>query len=278
MRYQAHAWKLITLFSLLFSCSLWADNNPKGYTVNSVAELKQRVTAAGLLTALPKDFPQIRDAKEKKRLFIQLMTPIINAENRRIEEQRRLVQLILPKQARALTDGEADKWLKQLFKLYRVKLKNGYTPDKGEQLLQRINRIPAKLIMAQAAIESGWGTSRFALLGNSLFGQWTWTKGAGITPESRDEGATHSVQAFPSLQASVRSYMVNLNRNRAYQGLRDLRQQKMDAGQHADAHTLAAGLSKYSQRGQHYVDELRSIINSKDFRQLDNLTLRLAQQ
>jgi len=129
--------------------------------------------------------------------------------------------------------------------------------------------------LAQAAIESGWGTSRFALQGNSLFGQWTWVEGNGIAPTERAEGATHSVKAFDSLRASVRDYLLNLNTNKAYEHLRDLRQQLRDQGREPDAHIMAAGLSKYSQRGDHYVDEVRAIINSADLAQIMAL---LAQQ
>ncbi len=115
-------------------------------------------------------------------------------------------------------------------------------------------------MLAQAANESAWGTSRFTRVANNLFGQWTWQAAHGIVPASRPEGERYLVRKFPSLRDSVRDYLYNLNVGHAYEGLRRLRHEMRRRGQPLDAAILAAGLSRYSGRGAAYVEEIRRII------------------
>ncbi len=261
---------------------------PQTVEVASVEELKrlfQRLdytwpprgqVPAVAVRSLPRDFPAIRQVREKKALFLSLLTPIVVHENRRLREQRKLVKLLLS-QPLNFTDDVYGEWLQRLARDYRIDPPaDGAYHRIRDQLLAKLDEIPLKLVLAQAAIESGWGTSRFALEGNSLFGQWTYAKNAGLVPDQRDEGATHSVAAFPSLQASVRSYLNNLNRNRAYRELRQIRARLRQQGRPLDAHALAAGLVRYSQRGDAYVKEVRRIIRSRSLASLDQVTLRLA--
>lgn len=228
-----------------------------------------------LVKELPDDFDQIQDVRAKKQLFIRLMTPIILAENRRIAETRALLELVLSGPIPE-ADSPAGYWLEKIKKRYKVSGKKLSDDHLRRILLNRVDQVPTTLVMAQAAIESGWGTSRFALEGNSLFGQWTWEKGGGLTPEDRDHGASHQVAAFESLRASVRAYMNNLNTHRAYSELRQMREQMRAESHEPDGYTLAAGLHRYSQRGEHYVEELRAIMDSADFRPLRELTLQVA--
>jgi len=144
-------------------------------------------------------------------------------------------------------------------KYYRLKQHDAGIP--WHQLLKRVDTVPMKLVLSQAANESAWGTSRFARQANNLFGQWCFTKGCGIVPSRRNAGATHEVAAFTSPQLSVRSYMHNINTGRVYQDLRNIRAQQRAQGKTATALQLAEGLSKYSERGQAYVKEIKSMIS-----------------
>ncbi|MDX8381543.1 MAG: glucosaminidase domain-containing protein, partial [Ghiorsea sp.] len=136
--------------------------------------------------------------------------------------------------------------------------KDGSTP--WAALLKRVDTVPLELVLSQAANESAWGTSRFARKANNLFGQWCFTKGCGLVPSRRNAGSTHEVAAFKSPQLSVRSYLRNLNTGRVYKDLRTIRAQKRAQGKTATAFELAEGLNKYSERGQAYVKEIRSMI------------------
>ncbi len=213
------------------------------------------------LQRLPPDFATIPSSTDRKHLFLRVLLPIVLAENRRLREQRQLVQLLLDNPP--LAGGRLAKWLAETARNYRVSGDLGEAENRVE-LLKRLDEIPTALVLAQAALESGWGTSRFALEGNSLFGQWTYKKTGGLTPENRDEDATHSVKAFPNLQASVRAYLHNLNIGHAYQDLRETRARLRAAGRPLDPLELAAHLQRYSQRGQAYVREVQRMITSRD--------------
>ncbi len=213
------------------------------------------------LQRLPPDFAAIPSSTDRKHLFLRVLLPIVLAENRRLREQRQLVQLLLDNPP--LAGGRLAKWLAETARNYRVSGDLGEAENRVE-LLKRLDEIPTALVLAQAALESGWGTSRFALEGNSLFGQWTYKKTGGLTPENRDEDATHSVKAFPNLQASVRAYLHNLNIGHAYEDLRDTRARLRAAGRPLDPLELAAHLQRYSQRGQAYVREVQRMITSRD--------------
>lgn len=226
-----------------------------------------------LIQRLPADFPAIEDSQRRKALFIRALLPIALAENRRLQEQRALASLLLEQPWDRL-DPERRQWLRQTARRYRLALGPQIRPAQGRLLLRRLDALPTSLVVAQAAIESGWGTSRFALQGNSLFGQWTYRQGEGMTPKERPEGASHEVRAFGSLRGSVRAYLRNINTGHAYEALRTLRWRLREAGRPLDAHLLAAGLERYSQRGEAYVAELRRMLRSRSFAPLDGVTLR----
>ncbi len=250
------------------------SENLQPFTVASAAELKvffdQRdyrwppggQVPAIALQRLPPDFADIRSSTARKHLFLRTLLPMVLAENRRLREQRQLVLLLLDNPP--LADGRLEKWLAETAREYRIR-GDLRTAENRVELLQRLDEIPTALTLAQAAIESGWGTSRFALEGNSLFGQWTYKKTGGLTPEKRAEDATHSVKAFPNLQASIRAYMHNLNIGHAYEDLRDTRARLRAAGEKPGSLQLAAHLQRYSQRGEDYVREVQRMISSHDF-------------
>jgi len=226
---------------------------------------------AVFLKALPGDFAKIREPKKRKRLFVQLMAPIALLEKQRLEEQRSLALLLAKRQS--LDSPRWSPWLNQIAARYKAEhlIGNGKLQEK---LNLQLDALPLKLILAQAAMESGWGSSRFAHEGNSLFGQWSFN-GQGIIPNGREGNKTHRVSAYPDLQASVRAYLHNINTNRAYKKLRNMRAQMRQNHQPLDPFKLAEGLDRYSQRGQAYVHELQAIMRLPEFEALTSVRLPL---
>jgi len=131
--------------------------------------------------------------------------------------------------------------------------------------LLHLDQIPESMVLAQAALESAWGTSRFVKGGNNYFGQWCYEAGCGMVPSARQQGANHEVRKFDSARESLHAYFRNINSHRAYRSLRKIRAQKRPAGQPLSGLELLAGLRNYSQRGQDYVDELRKVIRFNKF-------------
>ncbi|WP_417655764.1 glucosaminidase domain-containing protein [Pseudidiomarina aestuarii] len=208
------------------------------------------------------DFTSYTDTRDKKQAFFAFLAPLVQAENSRIEVQRdRLLRLHerWKVDSNALKTGELA-WLKQLASLYRVKTDSVALGTQFDLLLRRVDVVPEALVLVQAANESGWGTSRFARDGLNFFGQWCFSEGCGIVPDSRPEGANHEVQKFATVNASVRSYLRNINTHPAYLDLRVLREQKRLEGADIRALDLTPGLLSYSERGEDYIDELNSMI------------------
>ena len=135
-------------------------------------------------------------------------------------------------------------------------------------LRRRVNVIPASLVLAQAANESGWGTSRFARQGNNLFGLWCYTENCGIEPARRQAGAKHQVAAFDNVEAGIKYYFYTINSHPAYRDLRIRRENLIASGQAVTGIELASGLMSYSERGQAYVDEIRAMIRVNQLQQL----------
>ncbi|MFP4129966.1 MAG: glucosaminidase domain-containing protein [Halorhodospira sp.] len=226
------------------------------------AERVAPVTAA----AFPPDLPEL-EVSARKELFFRVLTPIVLAENARVREARRFIQEAAGRRD-ALSEAEQER-LAQLAELYRVDLDSEAAP---ERLLRRVDEIPPAMALAQAANESGWGTSRFTREANNLFGEWTWTQ-EGLIPKQRSAGKTHRVRLFSSLQRSVRSYLYLLNVGGAYESLRSRRAQMREAGEPLEGLALAKGLTAYSERGQAYVEEIRSMIRYNELQRMNGLRL-----
>ncbi|MBL4867147.1 MAG: glucosaminidase domain-containing protein [Pseudomonadales bacterium] len=130
------------------------------------------------------------------------------------------------------------------------------------QLLDRIDAIPQSLALAlaQASIESAWGTSRFATQGNNYFGQWCFTKGCGLIPLRRTKGMTHEVRLFDTPSDSIRGYIANLNSHPAYKELRAIRRENRDWDRYTSGCELTTALRHYSQQRLAYVETLKAII------------------
>ena len=202
---------------------------------------------------------------DQKQSFINLVLPLIVASNDELVQRRNAVKAAFDAKNRAMLE----KWAV----LYRVDPEKLDDAELAKQLLRRVDTIPVALALAQAAIESGWGTSRFALQGNALFGQWAWTESAGIRPlAASNERAV--VRSFGSLLESVRAYMHNLNTHPNYQRFRLARQRLSPQNKTIKAGTLATYLDSYAEIGTAYVDKLRAVMSSNDFDQYARARLR----
>lgn len=211
------------------------------------------------------DFSRYRDSTERKAAFFSFLYPRIVLANSRILIERAYLEAL--SQQETLSDSERQ-WLKDQAQRLRVD-EEPDSPELFERLRKRLDVISPSLVLAQAANESAWGTSRFATRGNNLFGQWCFSKGCGLVPLGRVEGATHEVAKFASPYRSVRAYIQNLNRHPTYQQLREARIRARDNGELAAGTALAAGLIGYSERGEEYVEEIRSMIRYNNLSYFD---------
>ncbi len=201
-------------------------------------------------TQFPRDLDNLQSVQLKKETFIQIVLPLIVAENEKIVDDREKLKTLIGK--KFTTDTEKQ-WLRQ--KLLEYKVKKG---DLNE-LLFRMDMIPVSIALAQAAKESGWGTSRFALEGNAIFGQWTWD-GQGIAPLKRDGDKNHKILKFPILRASVKAYKNNLNTHKSYFKFREKRKQLRDKKKRITGLALTNTLKNYAQTGSEYTKILNQII------------------
>ena len=198
----------------------------------------------------------------KKQLFFRGLAPLILYANELILKDRTRLEKVRSSFQGNSSMLEIDKiWILKLSELYKVKTDEGQiTEAMLNQLWKKVDRIPPSLALGQSAIESGWGTSRFAAKGNAMYGQWAWGKNA-MTPEKKREHlGNYGVAAFESLQESVSAYMLNLNTHNAYADLRSKRAELSKKGEKITGLVLAETLTKYSERGQTYVEELKSMI------------------
>ena len=215
------------------------------------------------LTKLPKDLNSLGSTNKKRDLFIKIILPLVLYENEKITEDRNKLFKILGKNFN--TAGERV-WLKRRFKEYKV------TDQDLTKLKMRMDIIPVSLALAQAANESGWGTSRFALEGNALFGQWTWSK-KGISPENKDPNKSHKVLQFQILKASVKAYKNNLNTHNAYREFREARALLRQENKKIDGLLLTKYLKNYASIGDKYVTILESIIKKNSLTDFDKANL-----
>ena len=215
------------------------------------------------LELLPNEMKMIENTKRRKNLFIQIILPLILEENNRIKLDRKKLFSILN---RSNNSNLEKKWLDKKFKQYGVVNKDVST------LKVRMDIVPVSLAIAQAAKETGWGTSRFALEGNALFGQWTWS-GEGIKPAGADDNTTHKVMRFKILKSSVRAYQRNLNTHPSYKQFRMARAELRDNKKNLNSLILANYLDKYAETGKEYIEILKKIINQNNLTDFDDVKL-----
>jgi len=231
------------------------------YKLDDVRETKLVKPVA--LTLLPAEIKMIESTKKRKEFFIQIVLPLILKENNNIRLDRKTLFNIINKSSNTQLEK---KWLEKKYKQYGV-------ISKDLSILKiRMDEVPVSLAIAQAAKETGWGTSRFAQEGNALFGQWTWS-GEGLKPKEADENKGHKVMKFNVLQASVRAYQRNLNTHPTYENFRLARAHLRDKGKKLDSIILSQFLDNYAETGNQYVEVLQKIIQQNNLQDFDDAKL-----
>lgn len=222
-------------------------------------------SATATSSTLP-DFRAFPAGPERKREFFGFIRPIVTAANAGIRKQRERLQRMTGK---AELNWRDRLWLENVAGGYGVALDDDAgndrpLPDVVAELLLRVDEIPESLALAQAAKESGWGTSRFAREGNNLFGEWCFTTGCGIVPQQRAAGRQHEVERFASPEDSVASYLRNINTHNSYKSFRQARKAQRESRGSLSGLELAQELSRYSERRESYVSEVRALIVSNE--------------
>ena len=214
-------------------------------------------------TQFPKDLDALKSTQLKKETFIKIVLPLVVAENERILADREKLKILSVK--KFTTDPEKQ-WIRQKLLEYKVK--------KGDlkELLVRMDIIPTSIALAQAAKESGWGTSRFALEGNAIFGQWTWS-GQGIAPLERANDKNHKILKFPILRASVKAYKNNLNTHKSYSKFRAKRLNLREKKKIISGLELTETLNNYAQTGSEYTKILNQIIKQNRLTDFEPVSL-----
>jgi len=215
-------------------------------------------------TTLLPDFAAIDQTPERKQQFLDLLRPMVDEKNAKLLKSReRLLKIKGEWDASQSITGVNLRNLEKLREKFHV-TKETYPEDNKaiEILLLRVDTIPPAMVLAQAAIESGWGTSRFAEEAYNLFGQWCYTPGCGIVPSQRATNANHEVKKFASVEESLTAYFKNINTHNAYRPWRQLRAQLRNNPDQFTGHMMVAELGKYSGRGDAYIQELRTVIRS----------------
>ena len=232
------------------------------YDLNEIR--KSKLVKPIKLSLLPEEIRKIESTKEKKKLFLEIILPLVLEENNRIKLDRIKLFRVLNKKSNSNSET---RWLNSKFKQYGVVKKDLST------LKIRMDEIPVSLALAQAAKETGWGTSRFAIEGNALFGQWTFS-GEGIKPAGADSSdGSHKVMKFKVLKASVRAYQRNLNTHNSYREFRKARALMRERDQKLDSLDLADYLDKYAATGVEYTKIIKKIIEQNSLQDFDRVKL-----
>ena len=238
---------------------LFEDTN---YNLKKVKQTKL-VNIGNSLDHLPEEMKMIENTSKRKDLFIQIVLPLIIEENTKIRLDRKKLFVILNKNNNTKEDQD---WLKSKFKQY------GVNSNDLSTLKIRMDEVPVSMALAQAAKETGWGTSRFAQQGNALFGQWTWT-GEGIKPAAAQNDTTHKVAKFKVLKASVKAYLRNLNTHSSYKNFRRERAIQRDNQEKLNSLELVKFLDKYAETGIEYTVILKKIIEQNSLTDFDDVKI-----
>ena len=238
-----------------------------GYHLDNVRSGTAKVPRL-TIAALPSDMAAIALPDKRKAMFLRYMLPLVLEANQRVREQRnRLLALTQDLKSGASIPLESWQWFLDLAKEYQV------GAEQITELVRRVDVTPPSLALAQAAIESGWGTSRFALEGNSAFGQWTTEQYDGLVPHERPNGHTYKIRSFERPIDAVHSYLRNLNTHRAYRAFRSKRATLRDVEGTSDSLKLVGTLGGYAEEGEIYLQLLRRVILVNSLRTLDNAQL-----
>jgi len=251
---------VLTAVYLLRTTEVPSAASRLGYVLSDIRGNKSAVPRV-YFDRLPAELVSLNSARERKSLFIRIMLPLILRVNDDIRADRARLETLYERHKQGVALPDRDRaWLADLAREY------GLAQVDYEELMLRVDRIPPSIALAQAAIESGWGTSRFAQQGNAIFGQWTYD-GSGLVPQGRDAGLTHRIKAFDALWQSVAAYARNLNSHKSYDAFRRIRARR------GNALGLAATLDGYSERGMAYIRDLHSIIRANGLLDFDRTSL-----
>ena len=235
---------------------------------------KQLALPQMFFSQLPSDLKSY-EIKKRKKLFISIMLPLLIRGNDIVNHERKKLKKIIKNLELKLLQTFCVKYKVSIDKCMVNNINTKKDLEKlKDELLTKINTFPLSMMLAQAAIESGWGLSRFAQRGNALFGQWTWNQNQGIKPKDNIT-AKFAVRSFKNLQDSVNSYILNLNTHRAYEKLRKYRKLMMMKDKLFEGKKFAKYLDRYAEIGYDYVLKVISMIESNKFEDFDNLKLKL---
>ncbi|WP_370979034.1 glucosaminidase domain-containing protein [Agaribacterium sp. ZY112] len=259
MRRHASTIRFVCLFYVfVIACAfLWLEDKRRAYDYQAPCSI------LGELPILVKpDFSSIVSSVERKQAFFAYFELLVDYENDQISQQRyHLKQLTEWAKVGITPPVQCMQLLADLRERYRIA--DEASPEQAlTELLLRVDEVPAALAMVQAAIESGWGQSRFAQQANNFFGQWCFKAGCGLVPLQREEGRYHEVAVFTSPRQSLRAYMLNLNSFSAYSEFRLLRAKLRQNNEPLKALSLSTALSKYSERGQDYIEQVQAMIRA----------------
>lgn len=248
--------------SMLPVVALWNQTPPE----TQQQFIAPEVTLTSSEPARPK-FDGLPEGDSRKQAFIDYFLPLVQNENNRISSLRKQLESTqrMVKAGALLTD-EQIRALQAISEEFGFDFKREtfeMDPDQYiSNLLVRVDEVPVALAIAQSAIESGWGTSRFSVQGNNFFGHMCEEDGCGIS--SKALGPNQEALKFKSPRESVYSYIVNLNSNPAYTSLRLLRAELRSQGRTPSGCVLANGLKNYSERGKSYIDQVKSMIRANN--------------
>lgn len=213
--------------------------------------------------------------QDKKRIFFRALAPVVLRANELILKDRKKLNRLHSEFVAGKSISNPDSvWILKLAELYKSDTKsNELTKELFDELIIKVDMIPPSLALSQGAEESGWGTSRFAELGNAIFGQWTWGAGAIVPKEQRKNLGNYGIKAFDSPLASVCAYMLNLNTQVSYSGFRNKRAELRKTGDKLSGAVLAKQLTKYSERGEAYVTSLEGLMSANQLAPTDDAYL-----
>ena len=244
----------------------------------SKIEKSSQLVSPIFLWRLPRDLSGITDVNDRKQLFIKFLLPLLIQQNIAITQKRSFLQILIEKPISSLSFDEQN-WISKETLYYKIFDKNVSKPvvtkEVLQELLNRIDIVPVSLALAQSSLETGWGTSRFSIHGNALFGQWTWKANKGIRPKQRAPRTKHSVRRFNHLAESIMDYAHNLNSSSHYRSFRLKRGTYRKTGYPIEgwAHNLAEELKKYSSNSNHYIPAVKTIIANNQLTDFDNYSL-----
>jgi len=233
---------------------------------NILSNIKVRYDENNLTSLTELDVSYLKDNKKK---FVRTVLPLIINENQKILSVRNNLLLLKNKLSSNYSLNKSElQILKKLSKNHKIKFNNSHKLDVINNLLKKVDIIPNSIVLAQAAIESGWGSSRFAQDFNALFGEYTYDSNKGVIPLERENGENHLIKAFNSYNSSVQSYFNNINSHYAYEQFRELRKVMRERNNFSNVTLLVDKLDTYAE-DENYIQTIMSVIKNNNFEIFD---------